>query len=200
MTAPLHLLDDIHAPVRIGQMRMTAAEFDVLVTLPDHADRILEWIDGEVYEMPSSAYASWFSSRMNRFLATFVDAHNLDYVTGEAGGYMVAGARYAPDVAFISFARSPQLAQTGYHPVAPDLAIEVDHPPSITSAQILSIKIANYLLAGTVVWVLRPALRTVEVYTPGHPVRLLSIEDTLEGDLVLPGFSQPVRDIFPLLP
>lgn len=190
------LLDDTHAPVRIDVPRMTAEEFDAYIRRPANADRILQWINGEIYEMPSNAYASWISSRINKFLSNFVDDHHLGYVTGEAGGYQVAGNRYAPDVAFISFARSPELASEGYHPIAPDLAVEIDHPPSMTSAQLLTIKIMNYLLAGTTVWVIRPALRTVEVYAPGVVAHVLTSTDTLDGGDLLPGFTLAVSAIF----
>jgi Uma2 family endonuclease len=190
------VLDDAHAPTRLAVPRMTAEQFDAFARRPENADRILQWIDGEIYEMPSNAYASWIASRINKFLSIYVDEHQLGFVTGEAGGYQVGGNRYAPDVAFISFARSPELAAEGYHPVAPDLAVEVDHPPSMTSAQLLTIKVTGYLLAGTTVWIIRPALRTVEVYTPGAPARLLGLEDTLDGGAVLPGFTLPVRAIF----
>jgi Uma2 family endonuclease len=39
--------------------------------------------------------------------------------------------------------------------------------------------------------------KRVEVYAPGHPVRKLGVEDTLDGGTVLPGFRLAIKEIFP---
>lgn len=58
-------------------------------------------------------------------------------------------------------------------------------------------KLAGYLAAGVVVWVVNPHDRQVEVYVPGEAVRLLDERSTLEGGSVLPGFTLAVKDILP---
>jgi Uma2 family endonuclease len=179
----------------IEHKQMTAAMFDELVARPENADRLFELIGGEMIEVPSNPYSSYIASRINRRLAAFVEDNALGYVTGEAGGYQVSGERYAPDVAFISRARQPELAAEGYNPTPPDLAVEVVSPSDPASK--LTLKVANYLAAGTVVWVVYPATQTVEVYAPGQPGRALTVKDTLDGGAILPGFSLPVADIFP---
>jgi Uma2 family endonuclease len=40
-----------------------------------------------------------------------------------------------------------------------------------------------------------PRPRIVEVYRPGIPSEMLTVEDTLEGFDVLPGFSLPVAKL-----
>ena len=35
------------------------------------------------------------------------------------------------------------------------------------------------------------------VHRPGQPVRMLGENDTLDGEDVLPGWTLPVRDLFP---
>jgi Uma2 family endonuclease len=64
----------------------------------------------------------------------------------------------------------------------------------------MRIKVTNYLTAGTVVWVVNVPEQNVEVYLPGKPVKILSVNETLDGSDVLPGFQIPVRDIFPPQP
>lgn len=177
--------------------RITAEDFDVLVQLPENADKLLELIGGEIVEVPSNPYASKISSRFNRFVGTFVDDNDLGHVTGEAGGYMVAGERYVPDVAYISKERQPELARQGYNPNPPDLAVEVDFPSTYESQRRLRIKIFNYLMAGTVVWAVFPDTQTVEIYVPGQFVKILGISDVIEGEPVLPGFRLAVKEIFP---
>lgn len=61
----------------------------------------------------------------------------------------------------------------------------------------LRIKIGNYLAAGVWLWVVLLETQQVEVYAPGRPVLILAIDDTLDGGDVLPGFTLPLRAIFP---
>lgn len=88
--------------------------------------------------------------------------------------------------------RTP-LPYEGYNPLPSDLAIEVVSPTD--SEKKLSIKIANYLAAGAVVWVVYPQEREVIVYTPGQAAQI--VLDVLDGCTVLPGFRLVPKDIFP---
>ncbi len=176
--------------------KMTVEEFDIFAELPENADKLLEFIGGEVVEVPSNAYASEFSIQFAIHIGMFVKQHNLGHVTGEAGGYMVFGERYAPDVAFISKAKQPELAQRGYNPNPPDLAVEIDFPSTYATQRNLRIKTANYLAVGTTVWIVYPESKTVEVYAPGQKVQTLSADDTLDGGSVLPGFTLALKEIF----
>lgn len=176
----------------------TVADFDEFVELPENADKLYEYIGGEVVEVPSNAYASKISATILFFIMLFVRENQIGgHVTGEAGGYFVSGERYAPDVAFISSIKQPELAKRGYNPNPPDLAVEVDFPSSETSRDTLRIKIGNYLAAGVVVWVVNVEQKLVEIYAPGQPVKVIGVDGTLDGGDVLPGFTLAVKDIFP---
>jgi Uma2 family endonuclease len=48
------------------------------------------------------------------------------------------------------------------------------------------------------VWILEPSHRTLTVYRPGEPSRVLEMQDMLSGEDVLPGFTMPVTEIFDL--
>ncbi len=108
---------------------------------------------------------------------------------------MVSGERYAPDAAYISKARQPELARTGYNPTPPELVVEVVSDES-NGQELNSLrwKITNYLAAGTIVWAVFPVSQRVEVHAPGQPVARLGIDDTLDGGDVLPGFTLALRD------
>ncbi len=175
---------------------MSVEDFDEWTLLPENEDKLLEWIAGEVYEVPSNPFASYIAMRILRPLGNFVDENKLGYVTGEQGGYMVSGERYAPDVAYISFARQPELALSGYNPNPPDFAVEVDFPSTLASARKLRSKIAAYMAAGTLLWVVYPENKDVEVYTPGQPMKRVGLNGVLDGGAVLPGFTLPVKVIF----
>ncbi|HRF94486.1 MAG TPA: Uma2 family endonuclease [Aggregatilineales bacterium] len=126
-----------------------------------------------------------------------MDEHDLGHVTGEAGGYQIGfGERYAPDVAFVSKDKQAEVATSGYNDVPPDLAVEVEFPSDLASEKRLRYKVTNYLNAGTVVWVVYPETKTVEIYVPGQSVQFLSEKDTLTGGDVLKGFSVPLSEVF----
>ena len=92
------------------------------------------------------------------------------------------------------YERQPELADTTYNPNPPDLAVEVVSPSDREST--LRIKVTNYLAAGTVVWVVLPQTRKVEVYVPRQPVTLLDETGTIDGGDILPGFKLVIKDIF----
>lgn len=63
----------------------------------------------------------------------------------------------------------------------------------------LRIKVVNYLAAGTVVWVVLPDTKRVEVYVLGQLVKIVGMDGVLDGSDggVLSGFLLPVKGIFP---
>jgi Uma2 family endonuclease len=175
----------------------TVDEFDAFIELPENLDRNFEYIGGEIVEVPSNPFASKISGIVFGEIYIFNKSHKLGHMTGEAGGYQVSGERYAPDVGFLSKARQDELSKKGYNSIPPDLAIEVDFPSTTESRDILRIKLANYLAAGTTVWIADPLNKKVQVYEPGKPVMILGMDDTLDGGNILPGFKLAVKDVFP---
>jgi Uma2 family endonuclease len=170
-------------------------KFDEFVNLPENADRRFEYIGGEIVELPSNPYSSAIASNIIYFIQQFMREHGIGgFVTTEAGGYMVSGERYAPDVAFISKAKQDALARHGYNPTPPELAVEVISPSD--SPNKLSIKISNYLAAGVVVWTVDPDEQTVAIHSQGNPTQSLSADGVISGGDVLPGFELPVKAIF----
>lgn len=178
----------------VQSRRITAEKFDAFVQLPENADTLYEFVGGEIVAVPSNPYSSEIAARVLVELGIFLKGKTLGHLTGEAGGYMVSGERYAPDVAFIRRDRQPELVKTGYNPNPPDLAVEVFSPTD--SEGRLSIKISNYLAAGVVVWVVYPEEQEIVIHRPGIPARILTAVDTLDGGDVLPGFTMAVRDVF----
>jgi Uma2 family endonuclease len=174
---------------------MTVEEFDRFVLLPENAERTFEYIGGEIAEVVSNNYSSMIGMFVGAMMTVFVHEHKLGYVTGADGGYRVSGERYIPDAAFISKARQPEPSHEAYNPNPPDLAVEVLSPTN--EADQIRIKIVNYLLAGTTVWLVDPDKKHVEVYVPNQSPITIGIDETLEGGTVLPGFKLPMREIFP---
>jgi len=181
----------------IQKTTYTDAEFDAIVNLPENADKILELIDGEIFEkMPTNPYCSIIAAIFVRLLGIFVAEHQLGYVTGADGLYILSKQhRFAPDAAFVSNERLPEIPRTGYARIAPDLAVEVISPTDLYTE--VAKKVAAYLEFGTpLVWVVDPEMQTVAVHTSAG-ARTIGIDGELDGGDVLPGFTLAVKDIFP---
>jgi len=97
-------------------------------------------------------------------------------------------------VAFVSAARQAEPSERAYSPIPPDLAIEVLSPSN--TPREMRLKVANYLAAGTTVWIVDPDRQLVEVYAPGRAAKTVYLDETLDGGDVLPGFKLAVQDIF----
>jgi Uma2 family endonuclease len=181
--------------VALNIQRVFIEDFEAFVNLSENAEKLFEFIGGEIVEVPSNPYSSQIALRISGFIFMYLMENNIGHLTGAAGGYMVGGDRYAPDVAFISSERQPQLVRTGYNPIPPDLAVEMLSPTDTETT--ITHKVVNYLRAGTVVWVVNPETQTVAVFHPTEESTKLDNSQTLDGGTVLPGFSLPIKDIFP---
>ena len=101
-----------------------------------------------------------------------------------------------PDVAFISAERLPLGERINrYTDVVPELVVEVVSPSDTLRA--VHDKAHMWLNHGTrLVWVVDPDRRTIYVHQPDAPVVTLTDQDTLDGGIVLPGFTLPVSVVF----
>lgn len=175
---------------------MTVSEFDRWVLLPENSDTSYEYIGEEIVVKASNNYASLVAATVGYHIIHFIKTSYVNgYVTGADGGYVVAGERYIPDVAYISAERQSEPSHDAYNPNPPDLAVEVVSPTD--SERNLAIKVANYLVAGTVIWVVYPDRREVNIFVPQQAVKQLGANDVLDGSGIFPEFNLKVSDIFP---
>jgi Uma2 family endonuclease len=99
-----------------------------------------------------------------------------------------------PDVAFISRARLPDPEPVGYPVLAPDLVAEVLSPGD-RPGEIL-VKVADWLFAGAkLVWVIDPERRVARVYRHDGTEQIVTADQPLDGEDVVPGFSCPLNAI-----
>ena len=100
-----------------------------------------------------------------------------------------------PDVAYVSAARLPlDIEVSGYCPVVPDLVVEVVSP-SDDEVDVDNKAIMWLYYGARMALVINPEPQTIKVRRAGAPTAILTIDDTLDGADVLPGFTCPVRDI-----
>lgn len=175
----------------------TAEEFWEIAQLPENEERRLELEDGVIVDMGSSSPLNTVTAmRIGYFFNAFVIPRDLGYVTGADGGFKLASKRVRqPDVGFISKQRVSKLPRR--FEIAPDLAVEVVSPD-----EDIFKKAREYLLAGCqIVWAVYADEAIVHVFQLDDDgsvrSRPFDINATLDGGDVLPGFSLPVRDIFP---
>lgn len=176
----------------------TADEFFEIAALPENEDRRFELEDGMIIEMASSRRINTVTGvRISTFINVFVMKHNLGYVSGADGGYRLNPHRVRrPDVGFISKRHGITLEGVEFD-IAPDLAVEI-----VSEDEDIFKKAREYLRAGTkLVWGVYADEKEVYVFTLSEDgdihAQHFGIEDTLTGGDVLPGFTLPVRDIFP---
>ncbi|MEQ8675662.1 MAG: Uma2 family endonuclease [Aggregatilineales bacterium] len=174
----------------------TVESFEQFIEQPENSDKLFEYIAGEIVEVPSNPFVSKIAGLIITFFNIYLFDNDIGHVTGEAGGYMVSGERYAPDVAFISYAKQRELEKDGYNPNPPDLAVEVISSNRTDELDKLRIKITNYHAAGTLVWVVKPAEQLVEEHAVGKKVKIIRMGDSLSGGDILPNFTLKLSDIF----
>ncbi len=181
----------------IQRNRIPVAEFDQLVSQIENVDKLFEYIAGEIIEVPSNPFASKIAARIIFLLSLYLEENDLGHITGEAGGYMVSGERYAPDVAFISYDKQPELARSGYNPNPPDIAVEIISNTANNDEQNrLRIKVSSYLSAGVTVLVVNGDEQTVELHQAGEPPQIFSGDQILTIADHLPDFKLKINQIF----
>ena len=159
-----------------------------------------ELIRGVLHEtMSTGEEHGWIVMRLGALLMNFILPRSLGRLVGSDSGVLLErdpDTVREPDLAFTSAARLPAGGPNkGYAEVAPDLVVEVVSPSD--QPREVADKVAMWLSHGVrLVWVVRPANRTIEVHRPATDVRTLSESDALDGLDVLPGFSCPVNAVF----
>jgi Uma2 family endonuclease len=183
--------------VRLKPLPGTATEADLIAaSLRD--DRLCELVDGVLVEKVMGYRESLLAGLILSLLRAWVYPRRLGLVSGEAGMMrLFPGLVRIPDVAFASWDRIPS-GRVPTEPIAgfaPDLAVEV-LSESNTPGE-MARKCREYFSAGVrLVWLIDPATRTATVFTALDQATTLSVEDTLDGGDLLPGFRLPLRDCF----
>lgn len=168
----------------------------------EYEDRVIELVNGVIVEMslPNPEHAE-ILSRLHARVAAYVYENDLGRVAVGDTPFVVERNSEGKDtvrgldLSFLSKYRAPRPLPRQPMTVMPDLAVEVISP-SNEAADIRS-KIDQVLRAGaSMIWVIYPDLRIVDVHT-AIGVTTVNEEGALSGGDVLPGFELPVSDIFP---
>jgi Uma2 family endonuclease len=161
-------------------------------------DRFYEIVRGErVEKRPMGMLQAWVASTLLAILDNFVRSHRLGKVISESLFVLdpATDLQRRPDLAFVSRQRVRKPVQSAAWGVVPDLAVEVISPTN-RAPEVLE-KIDEYFAAGVrLVWVVYCQPRQVYVYGSPVTIQVLTPQDTLDGDAVIPGFTLPVAKLF----
>ena len=177
--------------------RPTTMTADDLLAMPDDGFRY-ELVRGELRKMsPASHFHGECAAYIVISFGGHVRANRLGKpYTAEAGFRLAPNHVRAPDAAFVRAERADAARDTdGFFPGPPDLAIEVISPSDRYTK--VSEKVADWLAAGTLAVVtVNPRNRTVEIHRPHADAVVLSEDDVLEVQDIIPGWRMPVSEIF----
>ena len=191
----------VFAMFEAPEKTMTLDEFLAFVEQQPDDGPNYELHEGELTPVPpSKTRQGVIAMLIGGQILNHVQSRKLGYVAGAHAGFKIAPKDfYAPDAAFYSHENLPDgLPADDYVAVAPDLAVEVVSTSDQATAHG---KVMRYLELGTrLAWVVYPNKQTVDVYRPtddgGVIIHTLKLDDTLQGNGVLPGFTLPVKSIF----
>jgi Uma2 family endonuclease len=172
---------------------------DELLRMPDDGFRY-ELVRGELHKMAPAGHTHGRTTvRITWRLAQHVEAHDLGVVYAAETGFQLAAdpdVVRAPDVAFVRKDRLALAADArGYFPAAPDLAVEVISPGDTYTE--VEEKAMAWLEAGArLVLAVDARKRTVTRYRGLGDITILTEQDTLDGEDVVPGWTLRVADLF----
>ncbi len=162
-------------------------------------DEPCELIEGRIVAMgQTNGIHGWLTTRISRFLDTFVDGKNLGSVlSGGVGVYIrrnpdsVRGV----DIAFYSKERLPVIPTEGFLTAAPNVAVEIISPGNTFDD--IMVKVEEYFAGGVErVWLVQPMLKVVWVCKSPAEWTRLNVSDTLRDEGALTGFELPVATLF----
>ncbi|MCB0062134.1 MAG: Uma2 family endonuclease [Caldilineaceae bacterium] len=179
----------------ILERRYNIADFDTFLSQPENQGRLFELVNGDIIEKMPTEQHGYIAGLIVTAINNFTLPRRIGIAAVEAR-HRNRGDAYndrIPDVSFTKERR--QLVTQGSVLRYPDLVVEIRSPDD--SVQGMRDKAIEYVNNGvSIVWLVHPRLRFVEVYRPNHDVEILGMMDQLSGDDVLPGFTLPISYIF----
>ncbi len=157
-----------------------------------------EIVYGEIKErsMPSPIHGR-IQAKFTSKLVSYVEENNLGAVYTETHFEFAEKLSRVPDIAFVSFERFPEDGKdesSRWH-IAPDLAIEIISPTD--DYEDVQEKITEYFTFGVrQVWIVSPESKTLSVYFSRTSVKILTENDELVCEEILPGFKMNLSEIF----
>lgn len=170
-----------------------------LLNKPDDGFRY-ELVRGELRKMAPAGYGHGvFAMSIGISLGAYVKANNLGEVCAAETGFRLGSDPdhiRAPDTAFVRRERVEQIVDRSvFFPGAPDIAVEVISPSDRYTD--VDEKVADWIDAGArAVVLVDPRRRIVKVHRSMTDIEVMTEEDVLGVDDIVPGWQMPVGEIF----
>jgi Uma2 family endonuclease len=178
----------------------TVVSADELLHLPMGRGQRYELVLGKLRVMSAAGWQhGMIVANVQYLLGAYIHTHRSGRGFGAETGFILTrnpDTVRAPDFAFIAREHLPTTDPAdAYWPGAPDLAVEVLSPDD-RKVEVAE-KVEAWLSAGcAVVWVIDPRKQTVAIHQSPTDSQVLSAEDTVTGDPLLPGFTCAVKEFF----
>lgn len=161
------------------------------------AEKEYEIVDGQPVEKVSGgARHSGVGARLSARLVMHCEANNLGGVYGPDTTFKIGRNDRLPDVSFVSAAHIPEEGEPEtLWPFAPDLAVEIISPNDLYEKT--NSKMREYFDAGVrEVWLISPEHKMVTIHHSPTQTTILTENDELTSEDLLPGFRCRISEIF----
>ncbi|MGB1287188.1 MAG: Uma2 family endonuclease [Aggregatilineales bacterium] len=174
----------------------TREDYAAFTKLPENRGRRFELIHGEIVEKVTTEEHSIIAG----LIITEINLYFRQNKIGRAGVEMSHAVpdddinERIPDVS-VRIHPPDAISRKGAVNEMPEIAIEIKSPGNTYKS--LRAKAEYYLRHGAQsVWLIYPEKRLIEVYHQSADIKILTGQDTLTEDALLPGFSVAVSTIF----
>ncbi len=161
---------------------------------PDYED--YEIVDGEKEVKMAGAKHGEIGAKVTIKLGIYLENNPLGKLYNGNTTFQIGANERMPDVSFVSAARIPaEGSPSSKWEIAPDLAIEVISPNDVWEK--VSDKVREYFAAGVrQVWLVSQLQQQVMIYDSPTQIRVVTANDDLTSETLLPGFKCRVSDLF----
>jgi Uma2 family endonuclease len=168
------------------QKEMSAEEF--LAFAEQNADKHFDFIDGEIVEVSPTPLHGRKQIIFGSALEVYTQQNPVGVVYSEVL-LVLNGEKFLPDLCVA------ENSDASYITTPPLFVVEIRSETQSRESQ--RRKARDYIRLGVKMVVLVLPGESVEVFRPGREVLVLSANDVLDGDDVLPGFEFPLNRILP---
>ena len=154
-----------------------------------HLDKRFDFVDGEIVEIPSKPLHGRKRAVFAAELEGYTDQKNPIGIVYIRVLHVLNGEKFLPDLCI------NEVSDADYLTAPPLFVVEIRSDTQSRQSQ--RRKAGDYIRLGVKMVVLVLPGESVEVFRPGREVLVLTAQDTLDGDDVLPGFQLPLNRILP---
>ena len=174
---------------------MTATA-ELAVTEAAMDDREYEVVNGIKEAKMAGARHGGVTARLIGELWIYLKQNKIGSIYTPDTTYLIGGHDRLPDVSFIAAEHLPEEGEPlSKWEIAPDLAVEVISPTDIWEK--VNEKVRAYFAAGVrQVWLVSLGQREVLIYDAPTRITVLTENDDLTSETLLPGFKCRVGDLF----